>query len=475
MAGIVSYGGYVPALRIDRKIIADAWGRGSIGGERSVANNDEDSVTMAVEAAVNCLNGRNREQIDGLFFASTTAPYLEKMSATMVATVADLRREITTADFANSLRAGAAALQAAIDSVKSGSTQNLLVTAADIRCAYPRSDQEQGFGDGAAAILVGSEDLVATFEGSYSVSNEMMDVWRNPEDQFIKTWEGRFILGEGYTAHMQEVVRGIMGKYDLKPTDIAKAILPAPDGRTQTNLAKTLGFNAETQVQDPLLSSVGHCGAAQPLMMLVAALEEAKPGDLLLLATYADGGSAMLFKATERVTQRVNRHTMQSFLESKLKFSSYARFLSYRSVFEAQPGEPFRLIPSATVSWRERNSYLRCHASQCKNCGSAAYPVQRVCYKCRSKDEYDEVRISEIKGEVFTFTKDNLAGRSDDPVLIQTVAELDNGIRFYGLMTDCDPDNVDVGMPVALTFRRLYEGAGFHNYFWKLKPASKEE
>jgi 3-hydroxy-3-methylglutaryl CoA synthase len=475
MVGIVSYGGYVPALRIDRQIIAGAWGRGSIGGERSVANNDEDSLTMAVEAAINCINDRSREKTDGLFFASTTAPYQEKMSATMIATVLDLRREIITADYANSLRAGTAALKAAIDSVKSESAQNLLVAAADNRCGYPRSDQEQSFGDGAAAVLVGRENVVATFEGSYSVSNEMVDVWRNPEDQFVRTGEGRFILGEGYTAHIQEVVRGIMTKYELKVTDIAKAIFPAQDGRTHTKLAQSLGFDMETQIQDPLLSKVGHCGVAQPLMMLVAALEAANPGDLLLLAAYADGADAMLFKATERIKESVNRRELQTFLENKLMFPSYARFLSYRSILQAQPGEPFRLIPSATVSWRERNSYLRCHASQCRNCGSVIYPIQRICYNCRSKDEYDEVRISDKEGKVFTFTRDNLAGRSDDPVLVQTVAELDGGVRFYGLMTDCDPNEVEVGLPVDLTFRRFYEGAGFHNYFWKLRPIRREE
>jgi len=70
MVGIVAYGGYIPSLRLNRKLVADAWGRNSVGGERSVANNDEDSVTMAVEAAINCLHDRKREEIEGLFFAS---------------------------------------------------------------------------------------------------------------------------------------------------------------------------------------------------------------------------------------------------------------------------------------------------------------------------------------------------------------------------------------------------------------------
>jgi len=475
MVGIVSYGCYIPALRLERRLIADAWNRNSMGGERSVANNDEDSITMAVEAAANCLNDRKREEIEGLFFASTTAPYQEKMSSALIATVLDLGREVATADFANSLRAGTAMLKAAMDSVKSGSAQNMLVTTADCRIGYPRSDHEQTFGDGAAAILVGDKDLVATFEGSYSISNEMVDVWRNPEDKFVKTWEGRFILDEGYTAHMKEVVLGILKKYDLKPEDISKVIMPAPNSRTQRSLAASLGFDAKTQVQDPLISNVGYCGAAQPLMMLAAALEEAKPGDILLLAAYGDGADAVIFKATEYIGKSVNRYKINAFLKNKLMFSSYVRFLSYRGILEAQPGEPFRLFPSATVSWRERRSSLRCHASRCKKCGCMTFPVQRICYHCRSKDDYEEVRVSDMTGKVFTFTRDNFGGRSDDPVIVQTVAELENGLRFYGIMTDCDPDSVQLDTPVELSFRRIYEGAGFHNYFWKLRPVRKGE
>ena len=37
MAGIISYGAYIPLWRLARDAIAEAWGSGSIRGERSVA------------------------------------------------------------------------------------------------------------------------------------------------------------------------------------------------------------------------------------------------------------------------------------------------------------------------------------------------------------------------------------------------------------------------------------------------------
>ncbi|MBW2062104.1 MAG: hydroxymethylglutaryl-CoA synthase family protein [Deltaproteobacteria bacterium] len=469
--GIGLCGSYLPIFRLDRGTVAEIWGRASMGGERTVANNDEDSATMAVEASVNCLQDSGRQEIEGLFFATTSPVYREKLNAALVATALDLKREITTADFSHSLRAGTGALKAALDSVKSGSMKQVLVAAADCRNGYPRSDQEQAFGDGAAAILVSQDHVLATFEGSYSICNEMYDVWRNPDDTFVRTWEGRFILGEGYANHMVEAVSGILNKLGLKTKDITRAILPAPDARTHRRLIQRLGFDAKTQVQDPLLSNIGHTGAAHPLLMLVGALEESSPGDILLLANYADGVDAMVFKVTEEIEKKRDERRLKEYLSQKLMLTSYARFLSYKGLVETAPGEPFRLFPSATVTWRDRNSIMRCHGSRCLNCGTLSFPIQRICNNCHAKDSYEEIRISGLEGAVFTFTLDNLAGRSDDPVVVQTIADLgEEKVRFYSMMTDCIPSEAKIGMPVGLTFRRIYEGSGMHNYFWKLRP-----
>ena len=212
------------------------------------------------------------------------------------------------------------------------------------------------------------------------------------------------------------------------------------------------------------------------MLMLVAALEEAKPGDLVLLANYADGADAMLFKATGQISRGGRQRKLKTLLGQKLMLSSYARFLSYKGLVETLPGEPFRLFPSATVTWRESNSILRAHGSRCQTCGKVTFPIQRICYHCQSKDQFVEVPISEYRGEVFTFSLDNLAGRSDDPVVVQTIADLgEEKVRFYSMMTDCNPKDVQIGMPVELTFRRIYDGMGIHNYFWKLRPVSKEE
>jgi len=470
MIGITSYGAYVPFFRLSRDLMAKAWGRGSIGGERSVANNDEDSATMAVEAAFDCLQGKDRKDLGGLYFASTTAPYREKEISSLIAATVDLPGEIRTADFGNGLRAGVAALRSALDAVGNGSARSLLVAAADCRLGYPQSDHEQSFGDGAAALLVGNSGVIVTLEGHYAVSNEMMDVWRNAGDDFVRTWENRWVLGEGYSALTEQAVRGLLKKKGVDVQGITLAAIPAPDGRTHRRLVQALGLD-KSQVVDPLLGNVGDCGAVHPLMLLVAALETAKPGDTILLAAYGNGAEAFLFKVTEEIKRIKDRRGIKGWLNSKLPLATYEKYLSYRGILETQPGEPFRLLPSATAYWRDVGSILRFHGSKCRSCGTLAYPIQRVCYTCRAKDAFDEVRLSDHRGKVFTFSLDNLAGRSDDPVVVQSVVESEvDRARIYCMMTDCQPREVRVGMPVEFTFRRIYEGAGFQNYFWKCRP-----
>src|SRR6185295_19895964 len=99
MVGITSHGAYIPMLRLPFGAIGGGGRKASGGsGEKAVANFDEDCVTMAVAAAVNCLEGVDRASVDGVLFASTSYAYKEKQAASTVAKALDLRRDVLTAD-----------------------------------------------------------------------------------------------------------------------------------------------------------------------------------------------------------------------------------------------------------------------------------------------------------------------------------------------------------------------------------------
>src|SRR5512136_529508 len=243
MVGITSYGAYIPLYRIQRMTIYQALGwlnpASLLPGEKAVANYDEDSLTMAVAASVDCLNG---EQVDGLFFATTTAPYKERQNAGIIATALDLRSEVRTADFSTSLKSGTGALISAYDAVSSGSAKKVLVCAADCRLGKPGGYQEEIYGDGAAALMLGDKDVIASIEGTYSLSYDFSDNWRSDEDKFNRTWEDRWIRDEGYGKFIPEAISGLMKKYDLKPQDIAKVVFPCLYIGAHAGIGKGLGF-----------------------------------------------------------------------------------------------------------------------------------------------------------------------------------------------------------------------------------------
>src|SRR5919198_127364 len=176
---------YFPRRRLDRALIAQAWGTRVPAGTRTVAGLDEDALTMATDAVLACLDGAESPAFEALYFASTSSPYAEKQVASVVATAADLPRQVAVADFGGSVRAGVTALRTALDGVRAGSLRAALVVAADARVAEPESELEALLGDGAAAVAVGSEDVVAELVAAASVGEEFTYLWRTDVQRYV--------------------------------------------------------------------------------------------------------------------------------------------------------------------------------------------------------------------------------------------------------------------------------------------------
>jgi hydroxymethylglutaryl-CoA synthase len=464
MVGIVSYGAYVPLRRL---------GKGTQGwrspNEKAVAYYDEDTLTMAVAAAIDCMGDMDRQTVDGLYFASTTGPYKEKMIATTVACAADLRRDILTADCVDSLRSGTGALRMAIDAVKAGSAKLMMMTASDCRLGSPRSELDQNFGDGAAAFLIGDNNVVATLEASYSVSNELFDLWRGDTARFIHTWEDRWVYDEGYFKVLPPVISEILKRCGLTKKDITKAIFYGPNPRRHGEMIKRLGFEP-SQIQDPLFSKMGDTGAAFVPMLLVSALEDAKPGDKLLCVSYGNGADAMLFQVTDQITKVRPKRGMKVHLAAKMIFPSYDQYLG----FHHQAGDPEGGGgPSASVIAREVEEIFPLRGNKCRVCGTVHYPPQRVCTNCKTKDQLDSFRLSDKKAKIFTRVLDYAAPVPGyDSPSVDLLIDWECGGRANFALTDKKNrvEDVPMGMEVEMTFRKLRASGGIHSYWWKAMP-----
>lgn len=465
MAGIRSAGAYIPKYRLGKETAG--W---RSPGEKAVANFDEDSVTMGVAAGADCLRGIDRAEVDSILFATTTPPYLEKQNAALVAAALDLRNDIASADITNVLRAGTTAVKIALESVNAGSAKNVLVVAADSRLAVPRDPMEPAIGDGAAALLISKDGVFAEIPAGHHVTDSMLDVWRARDDTFVRSWEDRFVIEEGLMRVMPQAVGAFLEKSGLKPADFSKAVYYSNDARRHAQLARQMGFKEE-QVQDPMYGVVGNTGAAFPLVLLVAALEEAKAGDRLLLAGYGDGADvfSIIVKSGAGSVQD-GRRGVRKHVESKRSLKTYDEYARWRELMTtAAARRPPLPTPSVSALWRETDKNIRLHASRCKSCGYLQYPPQRVCIKCMTKDSFEPVRLSDKKAEIFTYSMDYVAGTPDVPLVV-TVVNFDGGGRMICMMTDREVEDVRVGLPVEMSFRKLHTVGGVHNYYWKSTP-----
>jgi len=470
MAGITSYGAYIPIYRLSRETINGVWG-GTGKGEKAIANADEDSLTMGVEAARDCIKGVEQDSIDALYFATTTPPYKEKQSASIIAAACDLKEDIITVDLTDSIRSATIAIMMALDAVKSGSAKQVLVVVADTRLGPPDTAFESLFGDGAAAFLIGNEGVAVEIEGSTCITSAFVDYWRLEYDKIIRSWEDRFIREEGYLPYVEKAVTTLLQKQNLTAKDFTKAVIYAPEARMQQASVKSLGLDPKEQIQDLLFNSVGHTGTALVPMIMVSALEESRAGDRILAVNYGDGADAHVLRVTEEIGKLKDRRGVKGYLASKMTLANYGKYMRFRDLMEWEYDIFMQRRMALAEVWRHRNFYLRFHGARCTKCGHIMTPIPKMCIYCQADSEFfEEVPMSEKQGKLVTYSMD-VRSRAVDPPNVLGAVNFDGGGRFFSQVTDRDPDNIQVGMTMELTFRRIHDALGIHNYFWKCRPA----
>lgn len=480
MVGIRSYGGYVPRYRLNRMVIF-----GSMGwlnpanimnsqGEKAVANFDEDSVTMATAAAIDCATGFDRSAIGGVYFASTTAPYKERLSANIVAGALGADESIRTSDFAGGLKAGTSALIAALDAVGAGNANDIVVSAADNRLGKLGSPQELMFGDGAGAVMVGDKDVIAEFKGSFSTGHDFTDHIRGANSVFDRQWEERWIRDVGFEQFVPEAINGLCEKCGVALGDFARVIYPCYFKGARKKINKSMGFEPE-KVQDNMQAVVGDAGTAQPLMMLARALEEADPGDKILLVSYGSGCDALFFEVTDKIKKLAPRRGVSGYLARRAELDNYAKFMTWRHLVPADTGlrGEEQKWTRWSLLWRSHKIILSMQGCRCTKCGTQMFPPQRICVnpECGAIDQNEPVIVSDKGGQIFSFTSDMLAASINPPAIYGAV-EINGGGRYVLDFTDCSLDDLSVGKQMEFTFRiKQFDAAhDITNYFWKAMP-----
>lgn len=479
MAGLLAYGGYVPRLRLQRAAIAtsNAWFNGALHGlgkgERAIAGWDEDAVTIAVEAARDCLHGQDRTKIGAVYLSSTALPFADRQNAGLVKEALNLSDATATLDIGGSQRAGTSALIQAL--AAADGTAPILVAAAEKRLARPASEAEMHNGDGAAALLVGDGPTIADVVATHSHTVDFVDHYRAAGEAFDYGWETRWVRDEGYMKIVPEAMRAALDKAGLDGAAIDHFILPCPYNGIREAVARQIGISPHA-IRDTMMASMGEAGSAHPLVMLAQLLDHAQPGQLIAVAGFGQGCDVLLLRTTDRLASVRPRLGIDGWLARGVAESNYTKFLFWNGLLDLEKGIRAEQDKQTalTVLYRNRKALLGLVAARNLRTGSVQYPPSphSVHPGDQADDDYADYPLADVPARILTHTSDRLT-YTPDPPACYGIVEFEGGGRMIADFVDVDPAAMAIGMPMRMVFRvKLVDPArGFKKYFWKAAPA----
>ncbi|HKJ91556.1 MAG TPA: hydroxymethylglutaryl-CoA synthase [Longimicrobiales bacterium] len=341
MAGIVGYGAYVPRNRIRADEIARQWGKdpdtirsGLLLEEKTVPGLDEDTITISVAAGRSALAraGIDPQRVGALYIGSESHPYAVKPSGTVVVEALGIGPEVHVADFEFACKAGTEAMFVALGLVESGRVDYAMGIGADTSQGAPGDALEFSASAGGAAYVFGKENLLAEVLDAVSFTTDTPDFWRR-EGQFYPRHGGRFTGEPAYFRHVLSATRMILERTGLEPDAFRFAVFHMPNGKFPQSAGKQLGFSREQLRPGWIVPTMGNTYSGSSPTGLAAALDEADPGDLILITSFGSGAGSDSFvlRATDRLPEvRALAPTVRSMLDGPRHYLTYGEYAKYR-------------------------------------------------------------------------------------------------------------------------------------------------
>ncbi len=334
--GITGYGVYLPRYRIRVEEIAKVWRVDServknnlLIAEKAVAEDDEDTATIAVEAAREALlmSGIPPGKIGAIYVGSESHPYTVKPTATIVAEAIEASIESTAADYEFACKAGTAAIQTCMGLVASQMIEYGLAVGADTAQSAPGDALEYTAAAGGVAYIIGRKGLIAEVEGTQSYTTDTPDFWRR-EGQSYPSHGGRFTGLPAYFKHVYSSSKGLMEKLGLKPEDFRFTVFHQPNGKFPRKVAEMLHFRKEQYLPGILVDRVGNIYSGSSLLGLARVLDQAEPGDRILLTSFGSGAGSDSFSIVVREEIQEKR-LAGTRVEEYLKRRKYVDYATY--------------------------------------------------------------------------------------------------------------------------------------------------
>lgn len=479
MIGITAYGGYVPRLRLSLQAIgqANAWYAPQFAGRKGTlafGNWDEDSITMAVAAGRDCLGpDEDRSRVRGVLLASSTLPFAERLNAAVVAGALTLDENIQACDLGGTPRCALAALSQAAAMAQMGEGE-VLVAAAESRRTRPGSAQELQYADGAAAMLVGTEGVLAEYLGSGVVTANFIDHFRAVGEDVDYHWEERWVRDEGIAKLVPPAIAAALNRAGVAAGQVDHFIFPTSFRQMGASLARHCGIAPEA-VADNLLAAVGDTGGAHGLLVLAHVLERATPGQIILLAQFGSGAQAIVLRVTEAIRDFRPQRGVSRWIERGAEDHSYTRFLSFKGQLALERGMRGEQDKKTALStaWRHRTALQGLVAGRCEVTGSVHFPPSRLSYDNPPRqDTQRPYKLADRPAQILSWSAEYLSWHPSPPHHYGQI-DFEGGGRILMDFTDLDVGEAATGQAMDMVFRikDIDDLRGFRRYFWKATPA----
>ncbi|MFQ5409052.1 MAG: hydroxymethylglutaryl-CoA synthase [Anaerolineales bacterium] len=335
--GIVGWGAYVPRFRLPAREVSRVWTEGTSGTpiiEKAVPGLDEDVATMSIEAARNALQraGINPQDIRAVWVGSESHPYAVKPTSTIVAEAIGAVPNTQAADWQFACKAGTEAMQAAMGMIGADMARYAMAIGMDTAQGRPGDALEYTAGAGGAAFLLGNADeSAAVIEGSHSFVTDTPDFWRRQNEKYPE--HGQRFTGEpAYFRHITSAAQNLMDGMGTRPEDYASVVFHQPNAKFPRKAGKVLGFVPEQLEAGLLVSTIGNTYAGSAMIGLTAILDEAKPGDMILVVSFGSGAGSDAFqlRVTDRIKDGQGEAPRTRDYVARRKEIDYATYTRYR-------------------------------------------------------------------------------------------------------------------------------------------------
>lgn len=329
MAGILSYGVYIPRYRIKVEDIALAWDKqpAEIVGalqieEKAVPNYDEDAVSMGVEATSIALNRASlpANKLQSVFVGSESHPYAVNPTSSTVAEILGVGNDYLAVDLEFACKAAAAGMAITAGLLDSKKINYGLVIGSDTAQAKPRDILEFTAGSAAGSFIMGSDTdkIIAKILSMSSFTSDTPDFWRR-DGAAYPSHAGRFTGEPAYFHHVLSEGKKLLVESGLTPQDFTYCVIHMPNGKFPRVAAKKLGFT-DAQLKPSLtVDKIGNPYSAAALLGLASVLDIAKPHEKIFFVSYGSGAGSdgFIFETTKHIAAKRVGMSVARLIENK--------------------------------------------------------------------------------------------------------------------------------------------------------------